>query len=89
MPKMAAAATAMHLRAKHAEAFVGGGSNRARFRRVETWPARAAIELGRGDEQGLMTSSTRKGALALFMEQGARSCPFCRVPAEHAVLLGR
>src|SRR4029079_12963886 len=49
--QMPAAAAAMHLRARHEQAFVVGGGDGVLQRRIEAGPAGAAVELGGGGEE--------------------------------------
>src|SRR5918995_4216066 len=69
MPEMAAATTAMHLCARHAEAAIFGRFHRPRLRIVETRPAGAALEFLFRCEQRLPATGTIKRAGALLVIQ--------------------
>src|SRR6266705_2416925 len=84
--EMAAAAAAVHFRARHAEAAVGRGLDRARNRIVEARPAGAALELGLGDEQRLLTAGAGERAGTLLVVEGAAAGRFRAVPAHDRVL---
>src|SRR5581483_10673920 len=85
---MAAAAAAMHFRARHAMAAVDGGLHRTGLRIVEAGPAGAALELFLRDEQRLSASGTGKSAGALLVVQRAAARRLGAVRAHDAVLLG-
>src|SRR5438105_4219067 len=87
--KMAPAAAAMHFRARHPEAAIGRGLDRARNRIVEARPAGAALELGLGDEQRLFAARAGEGAGALLIVERAAAGRFRAMPAHDRILLGR
>src|SRR5262249_8065871 len=87
MAKVAAAAAAVHFRARHAEAAVGRGLDRARDRIVEARPAGAALELGLGNEQRLIAAGAGEGARTLLVVERAAAGRFRAVPAHDRILL--
>src|SRR6185437_1962794 len=87
--EMAAAAAAMHFRARHEQAVVGRALDRARLRIVETRPAGAALEFLLRGEQRLLAAGTIKRAGALLVIERAAARPFGAVFAHDVELLGR
>ncbi len=87
--EMAAAAAAMHLGAHHAEGAVRGRADRIVQRLPEARPAGAALILGLGREQRQVAAGAGEGALAVLLEQRARSRPLGALVAQDLVLLRR
>src|ERR1700759_26022 len=73
--EMAAAAAAMDLGAQHAEGAVFRLADRILQRLVEAGPAGAAFELGVGGEQRQVAAGAGEGALAMLLQERARTRP--------------
>src|SRR5215471_8683482 len=89
MAEMAAAATAMHFRASYAVGAVFRRADGVFERLVEARPAGPAFELGLGGEQRQVAAGAGKGALAVLLQQRARSRPLGALPAQDLILLRR
>ena len=73
VPEMAAAAAAVNLGAHHAQRPILGLADGVLKRLVETRPAGAAFELGLRREQRQVASGAGEDALAMLLQQRARS----------------
>src|SRR4030095_8847287 len=85
MAEMAAALGAMRLGSGHEMAGVGRGADRARHRRPEGGPARAAFVLVSRIEQGLATAGAVEGAGALLVVERAGEGSLGAVVAQHVM----
>src|SRR2546430_5780145 len=89
MAEMAAAAAAMHLGGGHAEGAVLGLAERIFQRLIEARPAGAAFEFGVGRKQRQVAAGAGEDALAMLLQERARSRPFGAVLTQDIVLLRR
>ena len=86
---MAAAAAAMHFGARHAERRVLGFADGIVERLPEARPAGAALVFGVRGEQRQVAAGAGEDALALFLQQRARTRPLGAVLAQDLILLRR
>src|SRR5579863_6904182 len=90
MALVAVAACAAGLDAHHAVARIADGADvRLVDRRVETWPAGAALELRLGAEQRQAAEPAAIDAIRLVVEQAAAEGRLGAVMQEDVALLGR
>src|SRR6266852_3469205 len=89
MAEMAATAAAMHLGPRHAVGAVLCLAEPIFQRLVEARPAGAAFEFGVGRKQRQVAAGAGEDALAMLLQQRARSRPFSAVLAQDLVLLRR
>src|SRR5579862_1562477 len=87
--EMAAATAAMNFGAQHAEGAVLRLADRVLQRLIEARPAGAALILGLGREQRQVAARAGEDALAMLLEQRARSRPLGALLAQDLVLLRR
>src|ERR1700722_19518701 len=87
--EMAAAAAAVNFSAQHPEGAVFGLADGVVERLVKTRPAGAAFELGLRGEQRQVAAGAGEDALAMLLEQRARSRTLGALLAQDLVLLRR
>src|ERR1700738_4956845 len=85
--EMAAAATAVNFGAQHAEGAVLGLADGVLERLIKTRPAGAALEFGVGREQRQVAAGAGEDALAMFLEQRARTRALGALLAQDLILL--
>src|SRR5215207_10812038 len=86
---MSTAAAAVDFRARHPERRVPGFANGIVERFPETRPAGAALVFGLRGEQRQVAAGASEDALALFLQQRARTRPLGAVLAQDFILLRR
>src|SRR5690348_7139731 len=89
MAEMAAAATARHGRANHAEGAVLALVDRMLQRRPEARPTGAAFEFGLRRIKRQIAAGAAEGAVAMLIEKRAGERPLGALPAQHVKLLRR
>src|SRR5438874_3003377 len=89
VPEMAAAAAAVDFGPQHAEGPIFGLADGVVERLVEARPAGAALELGLRGEQRQVATGTGEDALAMLVEQRARTRPLGALLAQDVILLRR
>src|SRR4051812_31696554 len=89
MAEMSTAAGAVDLHARHAVAAIGGGSDRAVDRTIETRPAGPALVLRAGSKERPAAAGATKRAGPLLLQQRTAAAVFGAMLAQHRELLGR
>src|SRR5258708_5732903 len=89
MSEMPAAAPAVNFGAQHPKGAVLGLADGVLERLIETRPAGAAFELGLRGKQRQVAAGAGEDALAMLLEQRARSRPFGALLAQDFILLRR
>src|SRR5205807_4923493 len=84
---MATAAAAVYFGAQHAEHPIFGLAEGVIERLIEARPAGAALELGLRGEQRQVAAGAGEDALAMLLEQRARTRPFGALLAQDLILL--
>jgi len=87
--EMPAAAAAVHLGARHAEAAVDGGRDGTLEGLKKTRPAGAAFKFTPGREERLGASGAAERAGPVLLQESTGSGRLGAVAAQHGVLLGR
>src|SRR5205807_10529557 len=86
---MATAAAAVYFGAQHAEHPIFGLAEGVIERLIEARPAGAALELGLRGEQRQVAAGAGEDALAMLVEERARTRPFGALLAQDIILLRR
>src|SRR5205085_8438738 len=89
VPEVAAAAAAVDFGPQHAEGAVFGLADGVIERLIEARPAGAALELGLRGEQRQVAAGAGEDALAMLVEERARTRPFSALLAQDIILLRR
>src|SRR3954447_10963442 len=86
---MASATAAMDFSAKHSESAVFGFADGVFQRLIEAWPAGAALEFGVRGKQRQVATGAGEDALAMLLQQRARTGALGALFAQNFILLRR